>query len=335
MNTKSPTVTVLSMCYNKADTIMRCYDSLRNQTCYDFEWIIVNDGSTDNILELLPLFKNDLFPIHFIDKKNEGISPTWNRGVQHTKGKVIFRVDPDDWTYPQAIEKIVRYYPLLEDDNKLCGVVFQSTFEDGECVGYHPFSNKITRCDFSTFRVVHHAVGDRAEVCLTSVFKEFPWPNYSNEKFYPESVMWNNIANKYDALYVNEPIYIREYGDNCISANNSAVMRQNPKGYMDGAISQIQTIMKYPPHSFKRALRCSKIACNYFRYGMYSKDISCIGMIKRLPAYYQRFTFPVGACMHILDRYFPSLIHWIVTKLSGRKSILKKNRKKLTNELRC
>lgn len=331
MNINSPTVTVLSMCYNKADTIMRCYESLRKQTCYDFEWIIVNDGSTDNILNLIPDFKEDLFPIHFIDKANEGISPTWNRGVRQAKGKVIFRVDPDDWIYPEAIEKVVQYYPLLEKDNQLCGLVFQSTFEDGEGVGYHPFTEKITRCDFSTFRIVYQAVGDRAEVCLTSVFKEFPWPHYPDERFYPESVMWVNIANKYEALYINEPIYIREYGENCISANNSAVMRKNPKGYMDGAVIQIQTIMKYP-HTCRRALKCCKIACNYFRYGMYSKDISYIKMVKRLPLFSQRITFFIGGGMHILDRYFPTLIHRLVTKTSKRKSILKKDREKMTTE---
>ena len=323
---KIPTVTVLSMCYNKADTIVRCYESLRSQSCLDFEWIIVNDGSTDNILDIVPFFKEDLFPISFIDKPNEGISPTWNRGVQQAKGKVIFRVDPDDWIYPRAIEKIVQYIPLLQSDPRLCGLVFQSTFEDGECVGFHPFSEKVTRCDFSTFRVVYHAVGDRAEVCLTSVFKEFPWPNYEDEKFYPESVMWNSIANKYEALYINEPIYIREYGDNCISANNSAVMRKNPKGYMDGAISRIRTIMKYP-FTFQRAVVCFKVACNYFRYGMYS-DISYIKMLKRLPAFYQRLAFFIGGCMYIVDSRFPTLIHSVVGIMSKRDSILKRDREK-------
>lgn len=327
---KSPTVTVLSMCYNKADTIMRCYESLRNQTCYDFEWIIVNDGSTDNILDIVPLFQDDLFPVIFIDKSNEGIAPTWNRGVDLAHGELVFRVDPDDWVYPSAIEYIIKYSSYLKGDSHLCGLVFLSTFENGEIVGYHPFKEEITRCDFNSFRIIHKAVGDRAEVCLTSVFKEFKWPSYPDERFYPESVMWRRIANKYDALYINLPIYIREYGDNCISANNSAVMRKNPKGFMDGAVSQINTIMAYP-FTFQRALLCFKIACNYFRYGMYS-NISYAKMIKRLPALYLKFAFLVGGGIHIIDRYFPSLIHFIVSKIRREKSILKRDRENSLNK---
>ena len=319
-----PTVTVLSMCYNKADTIVRCYESLRNQTCRDFEWIIVNDGSTDNILDLVPLFEDDLFDVIFIDKPNEGIAPTWNKGVEQARGKLIFRVDPDDWVYPTAIENIIIYSTLLDSDSHLCGLVFQSTFEDGDIVGYHPFNEEVTRCDFNSFRIIYKAIGDRAEVCLKSVFEEFKWPYYLDEKFYPESVMWRKIADKYDALYINVPIYIREYGDNCISANNSAVMRKNPKGYMDGSISQICAIMKYP-YTVERVFMCIKIACNYFRYGMYS-NISCKEMIGRLPTLYLKLLFLPGIMLHVIDRYFPSFIHSIVSKFKKEKSILKRDR---------
>lgn len=321
---KNLKVTVLSMCYNKADTIQRCYESLRRQTCLDFEWIIVNDGSTDNVLEIASSFKDDLFPIKFINKANEGIAPTWNRGVKESSGEYIFRVDPDDFIYEDAIQIIVEYSAQVEADSSLCGLVFLSTFEDRSLVGYHPFTEEVVRSNFIEFRIKYKAVGDRAEVCKRSVFIKNPWPNYPQEKFYPESVMWNSIACKYDALYIQKAIYIREYGDTCISANNSAVMRRNPLGYMDSMVSHLRILSTYPLnwYRFKRAFRAG---CNYFRYGMYS-DMKLGKMVGRLPLYYALLTTIPGVVMHFVDRCFPNLIRSVVSFLSNEKSILKRDR---------
>ena len=101
-----PYITVLTPAYNKGDTIERTFKSLLLQTCFDFEWLIINDGSTDNTDEIVKGFNTEKFLIHYISKENEGVGRTFNEGVQLAKGDLIFRLDPDDYLSRNAIEQI-------------------------------------------------------------------------------------------------------------------------------------------------------------------------------------------------------------------------------------
>ena len=106
---KTPYITILSPAYNKGETITRTFESLKRQTCFDFEWLIVNDGSTDNTQSLIETFQTDLFIIRIINKNNEGLNRTFNLGVRESKGELVLRLDPDDYLVPTAIEQVMLY----------------------------------------------------------------------------------------------------------------------------------------------------------------------------------------------------------------------------------
>ena len=186
-------ITVLTPAYNKAKTIRRLYESLRNQSSYNFEWLIINDGSNDNTDNIVKEFESDLFPISFINKENEGLGATFNKGVQMAKGEILFRVDPDDFLKPNAIKSIEENWHLVEFQDDICALVFLSEFANGEIVGYHPFTeNKIS--DFFEYRQVYNAIGDRAEVVKTKILRENPYPVFKGEKICIEGFMWATIA---------------------------------------------------------------------------------------------------------------------------------------------
>jgi glycosyltransferase involved in cell wall biosynthesis len=192
MNSTRP-ITVISMAYNKATTIERTYKSLRAQTSLDFEWLIVNDGSKDNVKEVVSTFQEDLFPIRFIDKENEGPARTWNRAVQEAQGELLFRVDPDDYVTEDAIEQIISHMHLVYEGNNTCGLVFLTKFEDGVNVGFHPY-DKDTLSNFVDYRLIGKATGDRAEVITKAAALEFPWPFIEGEKFILESSFWSPMG---------------------------------------------------------------------------------------------------------------------------------------------
>lgn len=65
--------TVFTPVYNRRDKIHRVWDSLRSQTFRDFEWIVVDDGSTDNVMEILAIYKNEAdFPVTILRQENKG-----------------------------------------------------------------------------------------------------------------------------------------------------------------------------------------------------------------------------------------------------------------------
>ena len=102
-------ITILTPAYNKGKTIERTYQSLLNQTVFDFEWVLINDGSTDDTLDIIKTFQTDKFPIRFTDKQNEGLNRTFNLGVKQAHGDLILRLDPDDYLTEDAVEKVLQY----------------------------------------------------------------------------------------------------------------------------------------------------------------------------------------------------------------------------------
>lgn len=108
-----PIVSVVIPVYNAQEGIKQCLDSLLNQTFTDYEIILLNDGSTDNTLEIIKSYasKNDC--IRVIDKENEGVAKTRNRGIHLAKGEYIVFIDNDDFVDSDYLE---RFYNAIDQE---------------------------------------------------------------------------------------------------------------------------------------------------------------------------------------------------------------------------
>ena len=103
-------ITVFTPTYNRAYTLERLYKSLLNQTSYDFEWLIVDDGSTDNTSELIKSFQNNqLFDVRYYKQGNGGKHVAINKGVELAEGELFFIVDSDDYLTDDAIAITKKY----------------------------------------------------------------------------------------------------------------------------------------------------------------------------------------------------------------------------------
>ena len=109
----NPTVSVIIPVYNAQEGIKQCLDSLLNQSFTDFEIILLNDGSTDNSLEVIKKYAavNDF--IRVIDKENEGVAKTRNKGIQLANGKYIVFIDNYDFIDSDYLE---RFYNAIDQE---------------------------------------------------------------------------------------------------------------------------------------------------------------------------------------------------------------------------
>lgn len=223
-------ITVFTPSFNRAYLLSRLYESLLKQTNSNFEWLIVDDGSTDDTRSVVEKFiQENRMKIDYQYKQNGGLNSAYNFAVAHTQNEIFFRVDSDDSILPDAIERIYENWHLVKNAERLCGLVFLSQFDDGRLVGTHPFSD-VKECDFLSYRSRFHAKGDRAEVMKTSVLKKFPFPQFEGEKFCPEGLMWNRIARDYAALYIPHAIYVREYMADSITSSVVQTLKKNACG---------------------------------------------------------------------------------------------------------
>lgn len=124
--------------YNAETTIVRCVESILNQTFSDFELIIINDGSTDQTCELLNQLKKEDSRIKIDHQKNKGASSARNRGINISTGDYIIFIDSDDWIDPNYLASFSSTPDLF--DNLKIGAIAVTNLKDN--IEYDLFSNK-------------------------------------------------------------------------------------------------------------------------------------------------------------------------------------------------
>ena len=129
-----PKVSVVTSVYNGETYLEECVDSILNQTFQDFEYIILNNGSTDRTAEILNKFTDPRLKI--VHQDNLGIAMSLNKGVKLSRSDIIARLDADDYSFPQRLEKQVTF---MEQHPEI--VVCGSRFK--ELLGGNTFNQSI------------------------------------------------------------------------------------------------------------------------------------------------------------------------------------------------
>ena len=288
-------ITVFTPTYNRAKLLSRLYKSLCKQTYRDFEWIIVDDGSVDDTHDVVESFMNgnddengsNNFPIRYFYQENGGKHRAINRGVREAKGEVFFIADSDDWLPVNALGIVNDQYEKIADDKQLAGICGLDAYEDGRIAGSgFPFDEKVATT--IEIRNQYGVVGDLKEVFKTDVLKEFSFPEIDDEKFCPEVLVWNRIANKYDLLFFNHVIYTVEYQNDGITSNIVNVRMKSPIASM----MCYQEMNELDIPFFQKM----KAAINYWRFRFCSNAAS-----KPVIKWYWNCIMPLGFIMHLRD----------------------------------
>lgn len=223
-------VTVFTPTYNRAYILGNLYHSLQRQTCMDFEWLIVDDGSADDTKALVASWQGEEnpFPIRYIYQENGGKCRAINRGLKEADGRLFFTVDSDDYLTDDAIEKVIRWDGELPKDGHFCGYVgnrgttptqtpnrlFPGGYLDGTAL------DRYDQVD-----------GERAFVFYTEIHRKYLYPEFPGEKFLTEAVTWDLMAHDgYKMRFYNDIIWIWEYKDDGLTRAGYRVFLENPQG---------------------------------------------------------------------------------------------------------
>lgn len=226
-------ITVFTPIYNRAYIIDQLYQSLLRQTSCDFEWLIVDDGSTDNIADLVNQWMKGTqkFKIRFYRQENGGKHRAINYGVRLAKYEAFFIVDSDDYLTDDAIDTVLKYWEQIKDNAEFAGISGLRMHQNMQVIGEKPcFDEYVDATNLE--RGEYGLEGDKAEVYKTNMLKSFPFPEFEGEKFITESVVWNKIA--YQGLklrWFNKGIIICEYLEDGLTASGDKNFMQNPKGW--------------------------------------------------------------------------------------------------------
>lgn len=231
-------LTIFTASYNRADLIYRLYLTLKNQTCKDFEWLVVDDGSTDGTEEL---FLNKIIPDSQIDirffrnKTNLGLIRSLNFGVSNAIGEYFAKVDSDDYVVNDYVEYLCSLIDKLPDDKTIYGVAGLRVNSDGKPLKlsepcFPNDSSYVLATDLE--RKKYNLDADMAEAWRTDVLRQFPFPVWKTEKFAPEQITFFDIALEgYRIVWTKKPLVICEYLEGGLTKGASQLEKQNPMGY--------------------------------------------------------------------------------------------------------
>lgn len=232
-------ITIFTPTYNRVNLLQNLYGSLRNQKIKNFEWIIVDDDSTDNTDEVINnwITKNkDEFVIRYFKQKHGGKHRAINKGIKVADGKFFFIVDSDD-TLTDNATQLVEIWGKSIEGRKDIAAVSGLKISHGNYIGGNPIMKNMNNwVEASNLeRKRYNLGGDKAEVYKTEILKKYPFPEFEGENFITEDVCWDAIAaDGYKIRWYNEPIYECEYLEDGLTksgANGISGALKNYKGY--------------------------------------------------------------------------------------------------------
>lgn len=233
-------VTILTPTYNRANELKRLYESLLVQDDKDFNWLIVDDGSTDDTQNAVQEWINEnKLSLYYIKKPNGGKHTALNVGIPQIDTPWTFIVDSDDYLTENAISLI--HQKIREYNSEIiCGLAFLRQSKDGSYLTNKLVPKNGMIDDYCHCRYGLDIQGDMAEVWKTKCLQEFPFPEFENEKFCSEDVVWISMAQKYKMCFFNEAIYISDYLEGGLTRSRRRQNLKSPRGTMHRGVVQLR-----------------------------------------------------------------------------------------------
>lgn len=242
------TITVFTPCYNRGSLLPRLYASLLQQSTTNFEWLIVDDGSTDDTKAVVASFiAEQKIPISYYYKSNGGKHTAINLGVQKAQGDLFFIVDSDDFLSKDALAVTTHFWEQYKDNSAVCGMIGLSEYTNGQTVG-DLFLQDEWQLSFSDFYLKYHLKGDKSVAFKTSVMKEYPFPEASGIRFVFEDVVWHAMSKSYDVLAVNKVLQYKEYLEEGLSDSSYKLwyVQSLAFSYFQLIANQTYSFSRYP-----------------------------------------------------------------------------------------
>lgn len=200
------TFSVFTPTYNRADTLERAYQSLREQTFSDFEWVIVDDDSDDDTTDRVTTWQEEAdFPIRFSVQDRPGKHIAFNEGVKLARGRYFLPLDSDDTCHPNTLQRFADLWTdEVPDDMHIRGVNALCVDQHGDIVG-DKFPRDGIVADYFDLRYKYDVQGDGMNTFRTAILRRYPFPEIEGVRYIPESYIWSQIdADGYESYCVNE-----------------------------------------------------------------------------------------------------------------------------------
>ncbi|MEE0913005.1 MAG: glycosyltransferase family 2 protein [Ruminococcus sp.] len=225
-------LSIITATYNREKCLKTCWESLKKQTCKDFQWIIVDDGSTDNTKEVVKQFKLDSPDMHidYVYKQNGGKHTAINTSYKYIQGDYSMTLDSDDRLLPNAVEQILKAWETYGKDPDVGQVIFLRGYSNEEPICYV----KHEKVPLDTLKEPRISTKGRERDCndvfKSSLFKKYPFPVFDGEKFIGEGSSFFFIQQESKGVYINKVVCVGDYRNDGLTSAGRKMRLSNPLG---------------------------------------------------------------------------------------------------------
>lgn len=211
--------TVFTPTYNRIDTLPRVYKSLQVQTFRNFEWVIIDDGSSDGTGDMVKLWQqqgND-FPIIYQWQPNQGKHIAYNSVAKLARGLLFTSIDSDDEIIPITLERLKFHWDHFSGEEKktVAGVSFLGLNQYGVLIG-DKYPKDYLIMDLMSMYFLNKVKGDKGGMVQTRAFKMYPFPEHIKNIVVPEGTFMYQLAHDWKMCFINEALgkfWVDDRGD--------------------------------------------------------------------------------------------------------------------------
>lgn len=301
-------LTVYTAALNRAHTLHRVHESLKRQTMRDFEWLVIDDGSSDGTPDLVAKWQTQSdFPIRLHRQGRCGTAVAFNRAISLARGVLFFQIDSDDGCLPEALETLWeawRQIPEAERE-RYAGVYARSCDENGRPSGPGlgvPWRDATFHEQHYRFRVNE----DQRPCWVTEVIRQFQAPVLNNfSGWFPEGFTAARVGRRYKSRWLNNVIYVYYQHD---GIDRLSVAPKETYGHWPGLraqyCDQLAFDARWAPYA---PLQFYRRAANYARFS-FRLGIGLGGQWQEMKAGLGRAIWlaalPAGVALRLRDRRF-------------------------------
>lgn len=246
-------LTVFTPAYNRAYSLPRTYESMKNQTCKDFIWLIVDDGSSDNTKELVDgwMKEDNGLEIQYIYKENGGMHTAHNTAYANIKTEINTCIDSDDAMTEDAVEKILKHWAKVKDKGYAGIIALDAEINSKKVIG-KGFPEGLTETTVSGY-YANGGSGDKKLIYRTDIINQYPeYPVFEGEKYFSLAYKYRLIDQSYKMSVLDEIVCLVEYQQDGSTNNMIRQYYRNPKGF--AAWRKIR--MQYPDSKKRVFIDC-------------------------------------------------------------------------------
>ena len=225
-------VTVVTPTYNRGYILDKCYISLKNQTSKSFNWLVIDDGSTDNTEDLVLKWKEEAhIPIEYYKKENGGKASALNLALDKTNTEYFVCLDSDDQFTLTAIEAALKNLALIKGNDNYCGIIALRNNSNGGVVGGKRIPEEVVETTVMEITDKYRIRPEFIQFYKMSVISNYRFPEIQGEKYISPEFIAREINRKYKFKVSQQNLCICDYIEDGLTKNKVSIISKNPKGY--------------------------------------------------------------------------------------------------------